>query len=99
MNRIINPTNAVNANVVTASTALTAASMVKDWKMIYLFVSSTACWIKQGDGAQTASIAGAGCQYVPANTPILLAGIAGTDLAVIRDAVDGKCSLNLARQP
>lgn len=57
----------------------------------FLFVSSTACWIKPG--ANPTASAGAGSMYVPANFPIVVDGSLGAKLAVIRDAADGKASL------
>ena len=61
----------------------------------YVFVSSTACWIKQG-AAPTASAAD-GSMYVPAGVVVVLSGNDGVALAVIRDAADGKASLTPAR--
>ena len=61
----------------------------------WIFVSSTACWIKQGAGTPVAT-AGALSMYVPANTIIVIDGKAGANLAVIQDAAGGKASLTRA---
>jgi streptogramin lyase len=58
---------------------------------MFMFVSSTACWIKQGSNP-TASAA-PGSMYVPANTIVFISGANGVKLAVIQDAAGGKASL------
>jgi hypothetical protein len=59
---------------------------------LYVFVSSTNCWIKQGT-APIAATAASGSMFVPANTPLLISGNAGAALSVLRDTADGKASL------
>ena len=63
---------------------------------LYTFVSSTACWIAQGD-TPTAS-AGAGSMYVPANVTVVLNGSDGAECAVIQDTAAGKASLTRMRR-
>lgn len=77
------------------STAVTAASATFTPTMIatemWLFVSTTNCWIAQG-AAPTAAAAD-GNMFVTANTVIVINGTAGAKLAVIRDTADGRASL------
>ena len=63
---------------------------------VYLFVSSTNCWISQGANP-TASAADAN-MFVPANVLVTIDGATGAKLAVIRDTVDGKASLTPAKR-
>jgi len=60
----------------------------------YSFCTNTACYIKQGFGAQTAS-AGNNNVMVPAGGTVFIHGSNGTHLSVIRDTADGACTLNL----
>lgn len=59
---------------------------------VWMFVSSTACWIAQGADPQTAAAADAN-MFVPAGVTVLIDGGAGAKLAVIRDTADGRASL------
>lgn len=68
---------------------------------IWMFVCSTACWIKQGASAALASspaTAATGSMFVPATVTIYIDGACGADLSVIQDAAAGKASLTLARR-
>jgi hypothetical protein len=58
---------------------------------MFVFVSSTACWIMQSANP-TASAAPAS-MYVPPNTIVFISGSNGAKLAVIQDAAGGKASL------
>lgn len=58
---------------------------------MYVFVSSTACWILQG--ANPTASAAPGSMYVPPNTIVFIGGLNGIKLAVIQDAAPGKASL------
>lgn len=88
---IVSPiTSSALTSTVTATSAVFSATMIA--KSFYQFVSNTACWIKQGT-APTAVVNTAGNVFVPANTLVILDGGNGVDLAVIRDAADGRASL------
>lgn len=64
---------------------------------LYVFVSTTACWIKQGTVASNpVASAGAGSMFVPANTPILLSGGYGARLSVIQASAGGNASITRA---
>lgn len=57
----------------------------------FRFISTTACWIKQGENP-TASAA-AGSMYVAAGEVINIKGEHGAKLAVIRNSADGVATL------
>src|SRR5678809_1035902 len=61
---------------------------------VYSLVTNTACWIKQGFGAQTAAIANDNV-LVPAFGTVFLHGSNGDTVAVIQDTAGGKCSICL----
>lgn len=92
MNRIVNPALAVAVAVANISAAVGVGPMTNT-NGIYVFTSSTACWIKQGTAAQTAVVGDPANLFVPAGVPVLLMGQNGAHLAVIRHAADGHCSL------
>ncbi|MGN6103652.1 MAG: hypothetical protein ACTHU0_00980 [Kofleriaceae bacterium] len=81
-------TTSVAADVTTASTQFTSTLVVDE---TWLFVSSTDSWIAQG--ANPTATAGAGSMFVPARVGVLVEGLNGAKLAVIRDSADGKASL------
>lgn len=89
--RKLSTVNALS-HTVTAVSARFGAVM-SDPNATWAFVSSTACWITQDGTSTPTAVAGAAANlFVPANTIVYLAAIGG-DVAVIRDAADGKASL------
>lgn len=86
---------AINRSVtaaVTATSAVLSAEMATD--ELWAYVCTSASWIKQGSVASppTAVAANGNC-YVPANTTVILHGIAGAKLAAIRASADGVACL------
>ncbi len=67
----------------------------------YVFISNTNCWITVTVTGGAASIAGAGCWYVPANTQVWLknqddvGATTNSFVHVIRDSADGKACLGI----
>lgn len=61
----------------------------------YQYVANTDTWIAQGTVASTpvASIAGAGCMFVPARVSVLLCGSNGAVVSTIQDTTNGKSSV------
>jgi limonene-1,2-epoxide hydrolase len=76
---------------VAASSAALATTLEPD--KLYQFVSSTACYVKQGFGAQTAAAA-ANNLFAPAGVPFFIHGGNGTHVSVIRHAADGVATLH-----
>jgi hypothetical protein len=84
-----------------ASSTVTSSSQVIDLAMtsavpphgFYSFVSSTNCYLAQGDDTPTATSAN---MLVPAGVPILVDSRAGDHVAVLRVSADGVCSLTRA---
>lgn len=74
----------VAATAATSSLALVAGT-------VYRFISTTACWIKQG-ATPTASAA-SGSMFVAANEAVYIDGRNGAGLSVIRNAADGTSTL------
>lgn len=64
---------------------------------LYQFISTTACRIKQGFGAQTAALASAN-QFVPPNTFVYLHGSNGESVYSIQDAAGGFCVIGLVSE-
>lgn len=63
---------------------------------IYMFVSTTNCWIKQDTTAGITALpatAAALSMFWPANKELFLEGRNGATLSVIRDTADGRASL------
>lgn len=89
MSRALSTVNALSHTVLAASGVFGA--VMTNANVTWAFVSSTACWITQGV-APVAVAGNPGNLYVPANTIVLLASLGG-DVAVIRDAADGKATL------
>lgn len=85
---------ALSVAVVIASAEL--ASTLLPGK-VYQFCSSTACYFKQGFGAQTAAAA-ANNIFAPVGVPFYIHGSNGTHLSVIRDAADGRATLHLIQE-
>ncbi len=59
----------------------------------YVIVSSTAAWIKQAASNPVAVAGDPANMYIPANTLIYVSGDNGAEIAIIRDAADGKASI------
>lgn len=91
---ILSPDTTTSIKVAVSGTSAPFASTmgIND---TWLFVSSTACWIKQGAGTPVASAA-TGSMYVPANVVLPITGKGGVNLAVIQDAAAGSASLTRA---
>lgn len=83
-------TSSSDVTAVAAAAATSGLSLVPG--MLYVFVSNTDCFIKQGAAPVTATT-GDGSMFVPSRTPVLVSGDNGAALSVIRDAADGKASL------
>ncbi len=83
-------TTASELAAVTAASATFTLVMAKN--EFYIFVSTTACFIKQTDAA-TAATAASGSMLIPAGLGVRISGNNGTRLTVIRDTADGKASL------
>lgn len=88
----------VIASSIKTSVAATAAtsSLTMSATSKYRFVSTTACWIKQGAAAAIAlapATAGSGSMYVGPNEVVILDGFDGDKLSVIRNAADGESTL------
>lgn len=77
-------TNASTQFALAMNAAMNSASL-------YLFTCSTNCWVCQG--ANPTATAGPGSMFWPANTPLLIDGVRGAKLAVIRNSADGAASL------
>lgn len=75
--------------------ASTAFALVLAPDRYYVFLSNTACWIRQGSAP--VAVAADGSMFVPAALPIVLSGNDGVALAVIQDAAGGKASLTPCR--
>ncbi len=76
------------------STVLVGAAEITDTLTtgkLYVFTSTTNCWIAQG-AAPTASAA-AGSMFVPAGVAVLLNGGFGAAVSVIRNTADGACTI------
>lgn len=84
--------NTLLSELATVSAVSAAFTLVMIPKERYLFVSTTACFIKQSAGA-TAATAASTSMLWPANYPLFIDGSLGARLTVIRDTTDGKASL------
>jgi hypothetical protein len=84
-------TNGATKSTVTAVSAPANSTLLAGKP--YAFVSTTACWIKQGFGAQTAAPNTTNNLFVPANVIIFLHGSNGDNVSVVRDTADGNCSV------
>jgi len=81
-------------SVAIAGTSATLTSTLVAGK-VYSLVTNTACWIKQGVGAQTAVAGAANNVLVPAGGTVYLHGSNGPQVAVVQDTAPGTCSINL----
>ncbi len=84
------------AAVAVAETDFAAPMVAADGSTLYEFVSSTACWIKQGT-APVAASAATGSKFCAAGERVYIDPRDGLNLSVIRDAVDGKATLTKLR--
>lgn len=83
------------SSTVTASSAVLATALVATGT--YMFASTTACWIRQSaDATANTATAAAPSMFVPANTIIMIDGQNGAQIAIIRDAADGRASITRA---
>lgn len=82
---------AISGTSATVSSSLVAGKS-------YIFCANTACWIKQGTGAQTAMASAANNVLVPAGIRVPVHGSNGDTLSVIQDASPGSCSLSLSTE-
>lgn len=60
---------------------------------VYSLCTNTACWVKQGFGAQTAAAA-ANNVLVPAGGTVYFHGSNGDTVSVVQDTAPGSCSIN-----
>lgn len=95
---VLTPVTASSIKTSVAATAATSSlTMAADKK--YRFISTTACWIKQAAAAvigapgNSPATADSGSMYVGPNEVVLLDGVNGDKLSVIRNAADGESTL------
>lgn len=80
--------NALYSAVGAASAAFAAMTAGK----LYIFTTSTACFIKQGTGAQTAAAAAANTLVAP-DCPVIIDPGHGVNMSVIQAAAGGHATL------
>lgn len=72
-----------NSRVLTLSAASAVTTVINNSKTIYV-VATVPCWVRQGPSGGTVAMADGTDQYIPANTPMRLAGFkTGNVLAAI----------------
>lgn len=86
------PSSAKFNTVTVASQVLTNTMAARE---VWLFCSSTNCYI--GQGATPVASAADGSTFVPANVVVEIDGTCGAHLAVVRQTADGVCTISRRR--